>query len=92
MNDSANPCGHPGTCADVRRRLDSLRGGACDPEESRILERHIRECPRCLEDVGCERALRQLLRRCCCEPAPVELRRRITTRIGVTYRTSRPGE
>ena len=87
MSDSENRCGNPGYCADVRRRLHALLDGECDPDETRDLEKHIRECARCSEDLGCERALRALLRRCCCEPAPTELRRRITTRIRVTYRT-----
>lgn len=87
MSDSENRCGNPGHCAEVRRRLHALLDGECDPVESRKLERHVRECPACFEDLGCERALRDLLRRCCCEPAPTELRRRITTRIRVTYRS-----
>ena len=46
---------------------------------------HIATCPECTECVGSEEALRRLLRRCCRQEAPVELRRRISARIRVTY-------
>lgn len=76
-------------CEEVRRRLYLLLDGECDPEESRLLEEHIARCPECVEEFGSEQALRRLLRRCCQQTAPVELRHRITTQIRVTYRSVR---
>ncbi|WP_053411610.1 mycothiol system anti-sigma-R factor [Corynebacterium lactis] len=72
-------------CKDVHRRLHAFLDGECDPDERRFLDEHIHECPQCLEEFGSEQAIRQLLRRCCQQSAPAELRRRITTRIRVSY-------
>ncbi len=85
MNGGGGRCGRCGHCDEVRRRLWSLLDGECDVEEARALRMHIATCPECTECVGSEEALRRLLRRCCRQEAPVELRRRISARIRVTY-------
>ncbi len=72
-------------CQDVHRRLHAFLDGECDPAEKQFLDEHIHECPECLDEFGSEQAIRELLRRCCQQSAPEELRRRITTRIRVSY-------
>lgn len=72
-------------CAEVHRRLYEFLDGECDPAEREFLDKHIHECPQCLEEFGSEQAVRQLLRRCCQQSAPAELRQRITRRIRVSY-------
>ncbi|MDO5730620.1 mycothiol system anti-sigma-R factor [Corynebacterium sphenisci] len=86
MSEDMVPCTHPGvSCAEIRRRVEALLDGECDPVESRELESMIEACPQCMEGLGQDATIRRLLRRCCSEQAPAELRTRITTRIRVTW-------
>lgn len=72
-------------CQDVHSRLYAFLDGECDQAERKYLEDHIHQCPECLEEFGSEQAIRRLLRRCCQQPAPEELRQRIATRIRISY-------
>lgn len=62
------------------------RAGRPSSETRDVLQRSVEDCPECVETLGIEEEIRALLRMCCCEPAPVELRARITRQLRVTYR------
>ncbi|MDN5721829.1 MAG: mycothiol system anti-sigma-R factor [Corynebacterium sp.] len=62
-----------------------VKSGDCEGAEYRQaranLESHVEECPSCLEALGIEQQVRQLLRARCGESAPAELRGRIVTAL-----------
>lgn len=65
------------TCREFERRLwlfldGELDGGACAE-----LRAHLERCPHCLEHYRFEGVLRAFIRRCCEEPAPEIVRRRV---------------
>lgn len=84
--------GHEDKCQEL---LDVLyeyvdSDGDCVAREE--LRRHVEECPHCLQALGLEQQVRQLLRSCCSQPAPQELRARITTQLRVHYEVRRFSE
>ncbi|WP_074025399.1 mycothiol system anti-sigma-R factor [Corynebacterium crudilactis] len=81
-SDSQGDCGCPEFFDDMHQLLDDQLGeAAC--ERLRI---HASGCPKCRQLLEAESEFRSLLRKCCCESAPVELRQRISYRIRVEYR------
>lgn len=81
-SDSQGDCGCPEFFDEMHQLLDDqLSESAC--ERLRI---HAAGCPACQQLLEAESEFRSLLRRCCCESAPVELRQRISYRIRVEHR------
>ncbi|WP_231686535.1 mycothiol system anti-sigma-R factor [Corynebacterium deserti] len=60
---------------------DQLDASACER-----LRTHAAGCPKCQQLLEAESEFRSLLRKCCCEEAPVELRQRISYSIRIEYR------
>ncbi|MGV0409788.1 mycothiol system anti-sigma-R factor [Corynebacterium resistens] len=81
--------GHKNKCEELLGVLyEYVDGdGGCEAREE--LQRHVDECPQCLQALGLEQQVRQLLRSCCSQPAPSELRARITTQLRVRYEIRR---
>ncbi|MGO1948252.1 MAG: mycothiol system anti-sigma-R factor [Mycobacteriaceae bacterium] len=77
---------------DVIYEYIDVENGDCDGEEYRRarekLESHVDECPSCLEALGIEQQVRQLLRSRCGGEAPTELRGRIVTALHSSVETS----
>lgn len=73
-------------CKDLIDVLYEYVDGDCDADLRQQLQAHIQACPSCIEKLGVEREIRELLRARCAQAAPSELRHRITTQLRVVYR------
>ena len=71
-------------CAELARALYEYVDGGGDPQTRARLAQHAQQCPSCLEALGVEQQVREILRSSCCQPAPVELRHRITRTLRIT--------
>ncbi|KAB1504156.1 mycothiol system anti-sigma-R factor [Corynebacterium sp. 320] len=71
-------------CDDLVRALYEYVDGAGDAQARAQLKKHAEECPSCLEALGIEQQVREILRSSCCEQAPTELRARITRSLRIT--------
>lgn len=74
---------HQGYMDHTESLWELLDAGLSDAE-CQQLRAHIQECPECYSQLLTEEEIRALVRRCCCAPAPVELKRRISMQIRVT--------
>lgn len=79
LGDSADPC------ADLAEAIMDFVGNQCDESRRVRLQRHLDDCPECLEALGVEQQIRELVRKRCCYEAPQELRASIVRRLRVTY-------
>ncbi|AHW63381.1 Hypothetical protein CGLY_04665 [Corynebacterium glyciniphilum AJ 3170] len=96
-NMSDNPCSASGRSecdelVEVLYEYIDVKTGDCEGEQYRRvrarLEQHVDECPSCLEALGIEQQVRELLRSRCGGQAPQELRGRIVTSLQSTVTTS----
>ncbi|WP_312977958.1 mycothiol system anti-sigma-R factor [Corynebacterium sp.] len=96
-NMSDNPCRASGKSecdelVEVLYEYIDVKTGDCEGEQYRRararLEQHVNECPSCLEALGIEQQVRELLRSRCGGQAPQELRGRIITSLHSTVTTS----
>lgn len=96
-NMSDNPCSASGKSecdelVEVLYEYIDVKTGDCEGEQYRRvrarLEQHVDECPSCLEALGIEQQVRELLRSRCGGQAPQELRGRIVTSLQSTVTTS----
>ena len=76
-------------CEELLEVLYEYVDGTRGPQARAELQRHVDECPQCLQALGLEQQVRQLLRSCCSQPAPSDLRTRITTQLRVRYEVRR---
>jgi mycothiol system anti-sigma-R factor len=76
-------CGKPHAtpCDEVLDHLYELLDQELPDGERRRLKEHLQECGPCLRQYGLEETVKALVARSCCEQAPVELQRRVLTRI-----------
>jgi len=87
-------CGdpHDEDCREILDQVYSYLDSEVTREDVRKIQHHLDECGPCLRQYDLENALKALVRRsCACEPAPVDLRMKIITRITtirLTYDTS----
>lgn len=81
--------GHKSKCDELLDVLYEYVDGNGGYEARKELQRHVDECPQCLQALGLEQQVRELLRSCCSQPAPTELRTRITTQLRVRYEVRR---
>lgn len=73
-------------CQDLLDALYDYVDGSCEEKKRQVLQRHVDECPSCLESLGIEQQVRELLRhRCGCQPAPQGLKARIVSELHVRY-------
>ncbi|WP_291478380.1 mycothiol system anti-sigma-R factor [Corynebacterium sp.] len=96
-NMGDNPCSGTGRSecdelVEVLYKYIDVKNGDCEGEQYRRararLERHVDACPSCLEALGIEQQVRELLRSRCCGQAPQELRGRIMTSLQATVTTT----
>ena len=64
-------------CREVAIRLYEFVDRELSPEEVAQVQRHLEECPPCLQHFQLEVSVRRLVRRACCETAPESLKARI---------------
>lgn len=71
----------PSDCDDLVDVLYEYVDGGCDETLRDRLAAHVASCPSCLEQLGIEQQVRELLRARCCDSAPTDLRGRIVTAL-----------
>lgn len=79
-------CGkpHQTPCTEVLHALILfVDGEIADQEVTHAIEIHLSECPPCSQESLAERRFRKLLSRSCTETAPLELRQRISSDLGL---------
>lgn len=74
----------PSDCEDLVETIYQYVDGDCDDTARARLAEHLKNCPSCLEQLGIEQQVRQLLRARCCDSAPTDLRGRIVTALHTT--------
>lgn len=74
-------------CSKVYASLEELLDGEVTRERRAVLRAHIEACPECFEQIGIEEEVRELMRRCCCTPAPETLRQRIIVQLRIQSAT-----
>ncbi len=79
----------PPDCDDLVDVLYEYVDGGCDETLRDRLAEHAANCPSCLEQLGIEQQVRELLRVRCCDSAPTDLRGRIVTALHTTQTTVR---
>ncbi|MBC2682086.1 mycothiol system anti-sigma-R factor [Corynebacterium anserum] len=73
-------------CQELLDTLYAYVDGCCEEHKRQKLHDQIEECPQCLESLGIEQQIRELLRhRCGGQPAPQGLRARIVSELHVRY-------
>lgn len=70
-------------CAELARALYEFVDGRGDAATRERLQRHAEQCPSCLEALGVEQQVREILRASCTQPAPMELRTKISRQLRV---------
>ncbi|PWJ54865.1 mycothiol system anti-sigma-R factor [Quadrisphaera granulorum] len=68
-------------CDGVLARIYDALDGETTVAELAEIHRHLEACPPCLEEYEVEAALKALVRRCCSERAPADLRAKILASI-----------
>jgi mycothiol system anti-sigma-R factor len=64
-------------CRQFEEKLWAFLDGELDDGACAELQSHLEACPECLGHYRFEDALKRLVQRCCCEPAPELVRRRL---------------
>ena len=79
-------------CDGVLERIYSALDGEVTANELHEIHEHLEACPPCLREYEVEAALKALVRRCCVEQAPPQLRARIVASLTtVTAVSAGPG-
>lgn len=73
-------------CGHVKQQLNQFLDKELEESDADDIRRHLQACEPCMDDFEVALAIRHLLRRCCNQPAPETLRRRVVTQI--TYSRS----
>jgi mycothiol system anti-sigma-R factor len=55
--------------------------GELDTTDQSKVRQHLDECGPCLREYGLEDAVKKLIRKRCCDPAPADLRAKVLVRI-----------
>ncbi|GIG24780.1 mycothiol system anti-sigma-R factor [Cellulomonas denverensis] len=76
----AGACGGPDCEEKVDRLFAFLDHELATADEAEV-RAHIEECRPCLDEVTVDQVLKNLVRRCCQEEAPVDLRVRIRAQL-----------
>jgi mycothiol system anti-sigma-R factor len=76
-------CGNPHEtpCSEVLDRVYEYLDGELDRERVHVIKEHLDECAPCLREYGLEDAVKALVKRSCCDPAPPDLRNKVRLRI-----------
>lgn len=76
-------CGkpHETPCSEVLDKVYEYIDGEIDPVRAHEIKHHLDECGPCLSEFGLEEAVRSIVKRCCNDQAPAELRIKVLGRI-----------
>ncbi|GAA2243885.1 hypothetical protein GCM10010401_16240 [Rarobacter faecitabidus] len=74
---AGGPCG----CDEAYEHLLEYLDSALAPDSAERIRAHLAECDECSSDVSTSDLVRRLLRRCCVEQAPEQLRVKIVDRL-----------
>jgi len=76
-------CGkpHETPCTEVLERLYVYLDEELSAPDYAKIRQHLDECGPCLREYGLEEVVKQLVHRCCKDPAPPELRTKVMARI-----------
>ena len=76
-------CGNPHEvpCSEVLDRVYWYLDGELSDADCESIRQHLDECGPCLREYGLEEVVKQLVHRCCKDPAPPELRTKVMARI-----------
>lgn len=76
-------CGkpHETPCAEVLDRVYEYIDGELDRERVHVIKEHLDECGPCLREFGLEEAVKAIVKRSCCDPAPADLRTKVLAHI-----------
>ena len=76
-------CGEPHEtdCREVLDQVYEYLNSEVTPDDVARIRQHLDECAPCLQEYDIEDHLKALVRRCCQEAAPADLRVRILTQI-----------
>jgi mycothiol system anti-sigma-R factor len=76
-------CGkpHETPCTEVLDRLYAYLDEELPAPAYAKIRQHLDECGPCLREYGLEEVVKQLVHRCCADPAPPELRVKVMVRI-----------
>jgi mycothiol system anti-sigma-R factor len=76
-------CGkhHDTPCTEVLDRIYAYLDGELDATDQSKVRQHLEECGPCLREYGLEDAVKKLVRKRCCDPAPDGLRAKVLVRI-----------
>ena len=76
-------CGkhHETPCTEVLDRIYAYLDGELDTTDQSKVRQHLDECGPCLREFGLEDAVKKLIRKRCCDPAPADLRAKVLVRI-----------
>ena len=72
-------CGkpHETPCSEVLDRVYEFIDGELDGERRHQIKEHLDECGPCLQEFGLEEQVKAIVKRSCCDPAPIELRTKV---------------
>jgi mycothiol system anti-sigma-R factor len=65
----------------VLDRVYEYLDGELDRERVHVIKEHLEECSPCLAEFGLEDAVKSIVKRCCSDPAPADLRSKVLRRI-----------
>jgi mycothiol system anti-sigma-R factor len=76
-------CGkhHDTPCSEVLDTIYAYLDGELDTTDQSKVRQHLEECGPCLREYGLEDAVKKLVRKRCCDPAPEGLRAKVLVRI-----------
>ena len=76
-------CGNPHDtpCSEVLDRVYEYLDGELDSDRVHVIKEHLEECSPCLAEFGLEDAVKSIVKRCCSDSAPADLRGKVLRRI-----------
>jgi mycothiol system anti-sigma-R factor len=76
-------CGkhHETPCTEVLARVYEYIDGEIELTDKTSVKQHLDECGPCLREFGIEEEVKIIVKRCCSDPAPEELRAKVLLRI-----------
>ncbi len=77
-------------CDDLLHELHDFLHGEVTEEKRSKLERHLDDCPPCLETADFQAHLRQVVAKRCCEEVPADLRARVVALLSTEFSDGGP--
>jgi len=70
-------------CQEFRVQVFTYMDGELTVTEMREVTIHVEDCGPCAQVLAYEVRIREVVQRCCCEPAPAEMRARLLGALGL---------